>query len=173
MPIDARHVGGTWWRQVPAGADVLYRPEEPPDMRWQHGEVVEGLYLADSPETAWAEWYRWLAEAGLPPKQALPRDLWRWDVALPRVADLSNAEQLAGLGLAVPRPGWREWSAFQGAGDRLYLEGWPALLAPSAARPSGQVLCVFRDRDLPSGLRPVPPPDRFDEPPAPPTGMTT
>jgi hypothetical protein len=44
-------------------------------MRWQHGDVVEGWYFADTPETVWAEWYRWLAEAGLPPMQTLPREL--------------------------------------------------------------------------------------------------
>jgi hypothetical protein len=63
VSIEATHVSGTWWRHTPAGAEVLGQPADAPDMRWQHGEIVEGLYLADSPETVWAEWYRWLAEA--------------------------------------------------------------------------------------------------------------
>ncbi len=25
--------------------------------------MVDAIYLADSPDTAWAEWYRWLAES--------------------------------------------------------------------------------------------------------------
>jgi hypothetical protein len=103
--IEATHVSGTWWRHLPAGGDVLYVPPDPPNMRWQHGEVVEGLYLADSTETAWGEWYRWLAETGLPPMQALPRDLWQWDIAMPRVADLSTEGRLAELGLGLPKPG--------------------------------------------------------------------
>ena len=173
MSIEATHVSGTWWRHTPAGADVLRQPADAPDMRWQHGEIVEGLYLADSPETVWAEWYRWLAEAGLPPMRALPRDLWRWEVALPRVADLSTAERLEALGLGLPRPGRRDWPDFQLAGDRLHEDGWPALIAPSAARAGGLILCVFREVPQPPGTKPVPPPERFDEPPAPPPGMRT
>jgi RES domain-containing protein len=142
-------------------------------MRWQHGDVVEGLYLADSPDTVWAEWYRWLAEAGLPPMQALPRDLWQWEVGLPRVADLATAEQLGELGLALPQPGRHDWPDFQRVGDALYDDGWPALIGPSAARPDGFVLCVFREVREPPGVLPVPPPERFDEPPPPPGGMRT
>jgi RES domain-containing protein len=173
VTIDAVPVNGTWWRHVPAGADVLSRPDHPPDLRWQHGDVVEGVYFADSPATAWAEWYRWIAEVGLPPVQALPRDLWRWDIDLSRVAELSTAERLRALGLELPRPGQADWPPFQEAGHRLYRDGWTALLAPSAARPEGRILCVFRDDEQVAGARPVPPPERFDEPPAPPMGMTT
>jgi hypothetical protein len=158
---------------VPAGADVLQETSDPPDMRWQHGDVVEGLYFADAPETAWAEWYRWLAEAGVPPIHALPRDLWRWEVALPRVADLSTEARLQEGGLGMPTPGRTDWPAFQSVGDALYRDGWPALLAPSAARPDGMVLCVFRETRQPRGVEPLPPPTRFDEPPPPPTGMRT
>ena len=78
---------------MPAGADVLDRPPEPADNRWQLGEIVEGLYFADSPETAWAEWYGFLAEVGLPPDRSLPRDLWRWEITLPNVANLTDSER--------------------------------------------------------------------------------
>ena len=60
-------MAGTWFRHVPAGFDAYHRPPEPADNRWQRGEVVDALYFADSEETVWAEWYRFLAEAGLPP----------------------------------------------------------------------------------------------------------
>ncbi len=173
MTVETTHVSGTWWRHVPAGADAFYRPDHPADMRWQHGAVVEGWYFADRPETAWAEWYRWLAEAGLPPLQALPRELWRWEVGLPRVADLTTEARLSDCGLGMPTPGRVDWPAFQKTGDDLYARGWRALLAPSAARPEGLVLCVFRDAERPAGLQPIPPPERFDEPPTPPTGMRT
>ena len=109
----------------------------------------------------------------MPPLQALPRDLWRWTVELKRVADLRPAAALAALGLAAPRPGRAGWPPYQRAGETLHRAGWPALIAPSAARPDGHVLCVFRSVARPPGVAPCPPPVRVDEPPAPPRGMTT
>ncbi len=52
--------------------------------------MVGAFYLAGDEETAWAEWYRQLAELGIPPAKSLPRDLWRIGVDLDRVADLST-----------------------------------------------------------------------------------
>jgi hypothetical protein len=49
-----------------------------PNGRWQRGERLAGLYLAQDPDTVWAEWYRALAELDLPPDTRLPRDLWRF-----------------------------------------------------------------------------------------------
>ena len=73
MDVDATALSGTWFRHIPAGADVHYQPPDPADNRWQRGAVVDALYFADSERTAWAEWYRHLAEAGLTPSQGLPR----------------------------------------------------------------------------------------------------
>jgi RES domain-containing protein len=171
--VAATAVRGTWWRIIPVGGDPLWRPAEPPSNRWQHRAVVEGFYLADSPETAWAEWYRFLAEHGIPPLQLLPRDLWRYEVVLERVADLGDRDRLATVGLDPPRPRRADWAACQDAGDALFGAGWPALVAPSAARPSGRVLCVFRDRDELAGIEPIGTPQGVDQPPAPPRGMTT
>jgi hypothetical protein len=44
------------------------------------GSNLAAIYLADEEQTAWAEWYRVLAEMGLPPTHQMPRDLWRWTV---------------------------------------------------------------------------------------------
>ena len=86
---------GVWFRQIPAGADPLSRPPDPPDGRWQRASVVGAIYFADSPATVWAEWYRWLAEAAIPPAMALPRDLWQWEIDLPRVADVAHGGSAA------------------------------------------------------------------------------
>jgi len=172
LPVEPALVEGRWLRHVPHGADPLGRPDPPPDSRWQRGAVVPALYLADGEETVWAEWYRHLAEAGLPPDEALPRDLWPWDVRV-RVADLSTPERLEEAGLAPPSPGRRTWAAFQRLGETLFREGWPGLLAPSAARPEGLVLCLFRPQETVAGARPVPPPRVVRRPPAPPAGMRT
>jgi RES domain-containing protein len=173
MDVEGTSISGIWWRQIPAGGDVHHRPDPPADSRWQRGEVVDALYLADAEETAWAEWYRALAESGLPPQQALPRDLWRWEISLSDVADLSTSEKLERIGLPAPTPSRAQWPAFQEVGETLHAEGWQALLAPSAARPGGLVLCVFRREPTVAGATPVPPPQKFDEPPLVPRGMTT
>jgi RES domain-containing protein len=167
-------IRGSWWRHAPLGGDPWHRPAVPANNRWQRGHVVAALYLADSPETAWAEWYRHLAERAIPPMQTLPRELWRWHVDLARVADLRSREALAERKLAMPRPNRADWPRFQRVGEALHQAGWPALVAASAARPSGLVLCVFRrDREQAPGIEPVPPPERVEQPPAPPRGMTT
>jgi len=176
LDVDAVALTGDWLRHAPVGAAALPQQIPPPDSRWQRGEVVQALYLADEADTAWAEWYRHLAEAGIPPACALPRSLWTWAVDV-TVADLSDEARLARVGLPVPRPGRRRWPAFQAVGEQLAAEGWDGLLAPSAARPAHAVLCLFRagpeGRAKPPGARPVGRPRRVAEPPIPPVGMTT
>ena len=136
----------------------------PRTIGWQRGEVVDALYLADSEETAWAEWYRHLAERMIPPLAQMPRELWTWRVDL-EVADLSTPDRLAAVGLPPPVPSRHSWDSFQRLGKRLWKEGWPGLLAPSAARPSGQILCLFRDEHGMQGAEPMPPPRGISEPP--------
>jgi hypothetical protein len=164
-----------WRRHTVHGADPLPRRLPPPDNRWQRGAIVEALDLAGDEATVWAEWYRHLAEAGIPPNQQMPRDLWTWavDPGL-EVADLTSAEQLRRVGLPVPRPGRRTWLPYQEVGETLWREGWPGLLASSAARSrDGRVLCLFREAERGLRARPLPPPRSVREPPAPPSGMTT
>ncbi len=166
-------VAGTWWRQIPGGGDVHYRPEHAADGRWQRGSVVEALYFADEPDTAWAEWYRFLAEAAIPPQAALPRDLWCWNVDAHAVADLSDEGRLERAGLPVPAPGRALWPAFQAVGEAVYADGYAGLIAPSAARPANLILCLFREQRIVPGTEPAPPPEHHEFPPLVPTGLTT
>jgi RES domain-containing protein len=147
-------------------------PDDPADNRWQRGSIIPALYFADTESTVWAEWYRFLAEAGVPPMSGLPRDLWRWQIAI-EVADLSDESRLARVGLPVPRPGRFQWPAFQGVGHDLWRDGWSGVLAPSAARPEHLVLCLFREEREVPGAQPVPPPTLHEFPPPVPQGMTT
>ena len=144
-----------WWRSDP-----------PPNGRWQHGSVVAGFYLAESRETAWAEWWRQLGELGLRAEHQLPRDLWRLRVDVDRGADLSDGSRLAAVGLLAPRPMRREWPVFQLVGERLHADGWGGILAPSAARPEGRILCLFREEETIDGVKPLPPPATYRNPPA-------
>ena len=127
MALDIEAVGldGVYFRHVPRGAAPLVGPEPPRDGRWQRGEIVGAVYLADSVATAWAEWYRYLAEAALPPQPSLPRDLWRWEISLSSVADLRHRGRLACVGLPAIQPTRLQWPAFQSVGEQLHQDGWP------------------------------------------------
>lgn len=173
LDVDAVDAAGEWLRHIPHSADPLARPHPPGDNRWQRGAVVDALYLADDEATLWAEWYRHLAERGLPPMRSLPRDVWRFRVPPLEVADLSQGDRLARLGLPLPVPGRKSWSPYQRVGETLAKEGWAGLVAPSAARPAGRVLCLFVDDPLVTPAEPVSPPGVVTEPPAPPTEMRT
>lgn len=171
LDVDPAAVRGVWFRHVPAGGEPLFRPDRPDDGRWQRGDVVEGFYLADSEETAWAEWYRALAERGVPPMSQIPRDLWRVDVDVARVADLTSDERLERIGLPPPVPDRRQWPAFQAVGETLFTEGWNGILYPAAARAGSLAVCLFRAADEIPGVHPRRLPARYEEPPVPPRGL--
>jgi RES domain-containing protein len=156
--LDPVAVHGVWYRHVPHRGRVWWRADPPPSGRWQRGSVIAGFYLADSAETAWAEWFRQLAELGLRPEQQLLRNLWRLEVDVERIADLSDADRLAAVGLSLPAESGREWPDFQAVGERLCASGWAGLLAPSAARHEGSILCLFREAERIEGVKPIPPP---------------
>jgi RES domain-containing protein len=164
---------GIWSRHVPAGGDPAHRGDRPASGRWQRGDVVAAVYLASDADTCWAEWYRRLAEDAIAPLDALPRDLWRFAVALDGVAALDSDERLARVGLHAPSPSRADWPAYQAVGERLCAEGYAGVLFASAARPAGRALCVFRPGRALPGMRAVPPAVRQSAPPVPPRGLRT
>jgi RES domain-containing protein len=171
LAVDAVHVSGEWIRHAPHRSDLLGRSPEPTDGRWQRGGVVRGLYLADEPATAIAEWYRWLSERGLPPTHTVPHDHHVWKLGL-GLADLSSVRTLATLGLDLPQPGRRTWRPYQRIGETLWREGWAGVLSHSAARPHALVVCIFANEWPPADCTPVRTVEITEVPP-PPTGMTT
>jgi RES domain-containing protein len=152
-------VSGEWWRHLPHGGDPLALPEPAPDGRWQRGQAVAALYLASEEATAWAEWHRTLAEQGLPSSHGMPRDIWRYEVEVDDVADLSTPDLLAEHGLGIPRPRRRDWRAFQEVGERLWERGKRGILYPSAAHPGHLALCLFREGFELPGVTPLRPPE--------------
>lgn len=173
LDVDPTAVSGTWFRHIPAGGAVDWQAPHRPDARCQRGDVVDALYFAESTDAMWAEFYRHLAESGLPPEQAMPRDVWNWELALPEVADLSSEARLNRVGLPLPEPGRRTWPPFQAVGEQLWEEGWPGLILPSACHVGSLVVCVFREDRLVAGTTPMPPPTRLDSLPPIPTNLRT
>lgn len=172
MDVDAIAVGGEWIRHAPHHAPLLGRSHVAPDGRWQRGSTVGDLYLADEEATAIAEWYRRLAELGLPPEHSIPHDHHVWTIDL-KLADLSTRDRLAALGLSLPQPSRRTWPPSQQIGEDLWRDGWPGLLAPSAARPGALIACIFDAGAWPPAdsqpVRAI----QITAVPTPPTGMTT
>ena len=121
LGVAAVVVRGRWVKHTYPGSAPLPHREPPPDNRWQRGGVVDALYLADNDETAWAEWYRHLAERMIPPLAQMPRELWTWRVSI-EVADLSTPERLAEVGLRPPAPDGASWPAYQRVGEQLAKE---------------------------------------------------
>lgn len=181
LDVDPVDVFGRWYRHVadsPDGAprDPLWlSPDRAGASRWQRNGVVRAIYLADSIETMWAEWFRHLAENALEQSEALPRQLFAYDMELAGVANLSTAARLRRVGLApIPPPSRRSWPAYQAVGHRLRDEGYPGLLARAAARPSHTILCVFRPDSVLAGCVGQPTYlGRHETPPPVPTGMRT
>lgn len=173
LDVEAAIVSGRWRRHIPGHADPAFRPHPPGDSRWQHGAVVDALYLAEDTDCMWAEWYRHLAKAGIPPSESLPRDVWDYEAAAITVADLSTRDRLDRVGLPLPSPRETDWPLFQEIGETLHEQGWPGILTVSAARPESQVLVVF----LPSGEAPTELATvsftHVDAAPTPPRGMRT
>jgi len=165
------HVDGTWMRHVPAGGEALStRRRGTPGRFHRPGEIA--LYLADGPETVWAEWYRALAERGRAPNDDVPRDLHRISVNLSDVIDISStaARQAVGLPMRM-RPAASQWRAFQEFASSMRSEGAHALLYSSAARTRARCLCVF-EAGL-DGLRQEGQPLSVIAPPPPPRGLRT
>ncbi len=172
----AIRVTGTWWRVNHAGGDPLHWSDEPADGRWQRGEVVRALYLADSAETAWAEWYRHSAELGVPPQNRMPRDLWRFEVDVDErrgshCARPSRRRAASRRSLPAAVSGRVLSQSARSAGAPVIS----AVFAPSAAHVGGQCPCRFQSRAgraLPES-RPIKPAKRVKELPALPTGLRT
>ena len=135
--------------------------------------VVRGFYLADTEDTAWAEWYRHTSEQGAPPASRMPRDTWKIAVDVTDIADLAEPGVLAKHSITGLRPTRRQWPLTQPVGAAYYRDGCRGVLAPSAAHVGGQVLAIFRPLPALPGLRPVPPANHHDDLPPLPTGLRT
>ena len=135
--------------------------------------MVRGLYLADSEDTAWAEWLRATAEQGAPPASRLPRAMCPLEVDLDGIADLTRPRQLARLGLGTMRPTQAQWADTQPVGERLWRDGAAGILSPSAAHEGHTVLTVFRTGPDVPGVVEANPVTVHDVIPRIPTGLRT
>jgi len=134
---------------------------------------VRGLYLADSEDTAWAEWLRATAEQGVPPAYRLPRATCPLEVDLDGMANLTGPRQLKKLGIGPMRPTQVQWADTQPVGEHLWRDGAAGILSLSAAHEGHTVLTVFRTGPDVPGVVESNPVTVHDVIPRIPTGLRT
>ena len=135
---------------------------------------MRAVYLADSEETAWAEWMRAIAEAGIPPDNALPRAVFTLDADVTDIADLRDPRRLKRIaGVAKMQPTRRQWPQTQPVGEALWRMGAHGIIAPSAAHEGHSVLTLFRESETIPGLTERQPGTNHDRIPSIPTGLRT
>ena len=125
IDVDATRVTGVWYRHTRPEHTTPYWYGHPRRSgRWQRNDVVRGIYLAASEDTAWREWYRLLAKDDIAPNDAVPRALWRVTVDLAGIANLSTVARLRRAGLNAPlKPDRSDWPGYQDAGHALWRVG--------------------------------------------------
>jgi RES domain-containing protein len=166
-------VEGIWVHYVSLARRRPGRPRSglvPAPGRWQPAGMRR-IYLADSEDTAWAEFYRALAERGQAPTDEMPCEVIHMHVELERVADLRTERARKALGLPRMRPTRAQWPAFQTVGMRLIADGAQGVLYSSAAHVRSLCLCVY-EAGLPA-VRTEGEPVRVLTPPPPPRGTRT
>lgn len=115
--------------------------------RWNPPQSFATLYLAESNATVEAEFRRMAERQDLALEQFLPRRIYRIDVELQAVVDMTQPASLAPA-LAKLDLSSEDLGATQAVGEAAQYLGREAILAPSATG-TGLVLAVFIDRLLP------------------------
>jgi RES domain-containing protein len=100
------------------------------------------LYLCQSRPCAIAELQRLGERQVIGVEGLLPRALYRYEIALDRVLDLTDNEVRAEVGLRLDMLTGPDWTACQKLGSTLYAVGAQAVSSPSATG-IGAVLAVF------------------------------
>lgn len=115
--------------------------------RWNPRQSFAALYLAAEKATVEAEFRRMANRQGRNPRQFLPRRIYRIEVELQSVVDLTQPELLPETLRDVDLSS-DDLAVTQAIGEAAQYLGREAILAPSAAG-EGEVLAVFIDRLLP------------------------
>jgi RES domain-containing protein len=111
--------------------------------RWNPPGSFATLYLGDSKETVEKEFERMVARAGRSTADFLPRRLYRYELTLAAVIDLTVAGQPEAL--ATVDFGADDLRFTQAIGEAAQYLGNEAILAPSATG-IGTVIAVFNDQ---------------------------
>lgn len=137
-----RHIAANWHPLSGAGARSQ-------GGRWNPPESFATLYLALSKETAVAEFRRMASRQGRDLDDFIPRRLYRIDLELSAVVDLTGMKLPGALGGLDLRAS--DLAATQAVGEAAQYLGREAIKAPSATG-VGEILAVFIDRLQPDSV---------------------
>lgn len=113
------------------------------------------IYLAMSIETAAAELRHVSARMGIALHDALPREVFAFDLDLTRVLDLRDEEKLDQLGITKDELLAADQLRSREIGEAALRVGFQAIAAPSATG-TGDVLAVLLDNLGPGRCEPTP-----------------
>ena len=136
-------VHGTFYRHAAVNRDAFAGGDQG---RW--GETFPVIYLGRPPASVTAEAYRHLVEAyGIPVELVQPRRFYTVTVDVDAVLDLTNAHNLAAVGLSAAdlRSEVDDYAACQRVAAAAHQLELHAVLAPSATG-LGETLALFRER---------------------------
>lgn len=119
--------------------------------RWNPRESFPTLYLALAQDVAVREFHRLAARTGRSPDDFLPREVYRIEVTLHVVLDLTEPQTVKAVGVNAEQLSREDLTTCQAVGDAAHYTGFEAVLAPSAAGP-GAALAVYADRLSPSSI---------------------
>jgi RES domain-containing protein len=135
--------------------------------RWNPPESFPTLYLAKSVDTAVREFYRLAERNARAVGDFLPRELYRIEVALSRVLDLSQSSAVSAAGIQQSVLLSDDLSVSQAVADAAHYLDFEAVQAPSATG-AGIAVAVFTDRLDPTSQLVPQLHDAWETPPRPP-----
>lgn len=151
-PLACRAVTTAAYRHIPEGRQPLSgEGARIQGGRWNPAESFPTLYLGMTEDVVVAEFQRLVRRSRLAVADFFPRELYRIDVTLELVLDLTDPATLAALGVARDDLRSDDLATCQTIGDAAHYLGIEAILAPSAAA-LGSVLAVYTDRLRPASV---------------------
>lgn len=119
--------------------------------RWNPRESFPTLYVGLTEAVVVAEFHRLAIRSGRSTADFLPRSVYRIDVSLGLVLDLTDASTVSAVGVTAAQLAADDPGACQAIGDAAHYLGFEAVLAPSATG-RGSALAIYTDRLQPSSI---------------------
>lgn len=151
-PLQRRALAAVTYRHVSRGRQPLSgEGARIQGGRWNPTESFPTLYAGLTEEVVTAEFRRLALRTGRSTEDFLPRDLYRIDVTLQAVLDLTDPAVVRDLGVDAEDLTADDIGTCQAIGDAAHYLSIEAILAPSAAG-SGSALAVYTDRLQPGSV---------------------